>query len=288
MVDPATGQRVTQWNQNTQLTPALQAALDDQQAITRGRSGIALGLLDRAGEEFGPMMDWSQFQQSRGAPDVPDYDTSNLYQIGDPNRYRQQAEDATYNRYTSRLDPQFADREQALDVKLRNQGLVPGTEAYDKAMRNESFARNDAYAGARDAAVLAGRGEAESMFGMDTKRREQMLGEMLRTGSQGFQQGVQAAGFDNTVRQQQIAEEMQRRGFSLNEINAILTGQQVAMPTMPGFNTAQRSETPQYMTAAQNGYQANLDSFNAEQQAFQGIMSGATGLGSAWLTGGMA
>ena len=281
--DPATGQRVTRWNQYTQLDPDMQAALDDQQAITQGRSDLALGMLGRAGEEFGPRMDWSQFQELQSAPDVPDYDTSGLYPMGDPNRTRQRAEDAMYSRMTSRLDPQFQRATADMENKLRNQGLRPGDEAYDRAMDELNMQREDAYQTAMDQSIMGGRQEAESMFGMDLRTREQGLGEMLRTGAQGFQQGMAATGLNNTVRQQQIAEEMQRRGFSLNEINAILTGQQVGMPNMPGFNAASRAEGTQNLAAAQMTGQSNLDQFNAEQMALQGLMSGAGSMGTAFM-----
>ena len=46
------------------------------------------------------------------------------------------------------------------------------------------------------------------------------------------------------------------------------------MPSMPGFNTAQRSEGVQSLQAAQLTGQAELDRFNAQQQATQGMMSG--------------
>ena len=67
---------------------------------------------------------------------------------------------------------------------------------------------------------------------------------------------------------------MQQRGFSLNEINAILSGQQVSMPSMPGFQNATKSEGLQALTAAQMTGQAELDRFNATQQATQGMISG--------------
>ena len=46
---------------------------------------------------------------------------------------------------------------------------------------------------------------------------------------------MQAANYANALRQQQIGEAMGRRGQSLNEINALLSGQQVGMPQMPTF-----------------------------------------------------
>jgi hypothetical protein len=68
---------------------------------------------------------------------------------------------------------------------------------------------------------------------------------------------------------------MQRRGFSLNEINAILNGQQIGMPNMPAFNTANRSETAQYNNAAQSQGQYDLDAFNAQQAGMNSLLSGA-------------
>src|SRR6185369_1217153 len=53
MIDPATGQRVTQWTQNTSLTPESQKALEDQFAVQSGRSDIARQLLPRAQQEYG-------------------------------------------------------------------------------------------------------------------------------------------------------------------------------------------------------------------------------------------
>jgi len=39
-IDPATGQQVTQWTQNTALTPQSQAALDSQLALQRGAASL--------------------------------------------------------------------------------------------------------------------------------------------------------------------------------------------------------------------------------------------------------
>lgn len=113
--------------------------------------------------------------------------------------------------------------------------------------------------------------------GMNDTRRQQAGQEQLAFGQNRFAEQMQAANFQNQGRQQQIAEEMQRRGFSLNEIQALLSGQQVNMPNMPGFNSASRSEGNQALTAANMQGQAALDSFNAQQQGLQGLMSGISG-----------
>ena len=93
-----------------------------------------------------------------------------------------------------------------------------------------------------------------------------------------YNQNMQSAEYAQRLRQQSIAEEQQRRGFSLNEMNAILNGQQVNMPGMPAFQGAQRSEAVQYNQAAQNQYQASMDAYNAKQAQTQSMMGGLTSM----------
>jgi hypothetical protein len=57
---------------------------------------------------------------------------------------------------SKRLDPRFAQEEEALRTRLVNQGLRPGTAAYDAAFSNFSQSKNDAY----NSLLLAGRGQA--------------------------------------------------------------------------------------------------------------------------------
>jgi hypothetical protein len=99
------------------------------------------------------------------------------------------------------------------------------------------------------------------------------------------QQGLnqQFAAFQNQLRQQAIAEQMQRRGMSLNEMNALLSGQQVNMPQMPSFVAAQRSETPNILGATQMGYDAALGAYNAQQAQSANTMGGLFSLGSSAL-----
>jgi hypothetical protein len=64
------------WTQNVSLSPAEQAALDSQQRIKQGMSGIAEGMVGGIGDMYSNPMDWSQFTQ-RGdvvkAPGMGDY-----------------------------------------------------------------------------------------------------------------------------------------------------------------------------------------------------------------------
>ncbi len=57
---------------------------------------------------------------------------------------------------SKRLDPRFAREEESLRTRLVNQGLRPGTAAFDAEMSNFSQGRNDAY----NSLLLQGRGQA--------------------------------------------------------------------------------------------------------------------------------
>jgi hypothetical protein len=83
---------------------------------------------------------------------------------------------------------------------------------------------------------------------------------------QDFSQQMQTSQYQNQLRQQQIAEQMQARNMPLNEMNAILSGTQVGMPTMPSFNTSQSAGGTNLLGAAQQQYQAQMNNYNAQQQ----------------------
>jgi hypothetical protein len=74
----------------------------------------------------------------------------------DPTLARQDAINSNYNQATSRLDPQWQQRQQAFGSGMANQGLDPGSEAYNASFGNESRAMNDAYSTAMANAIRQG------------------------------------------------------------------------------------------------------------------------------------
>jgi hypothetical protein len=64
--------------------------------------------------------------------------------------------------------------------------------------------------------------------------------------------------------------------MSINEMNALISGQQVGTPQMPNFQGAERADAINYGGAAQN--QGNFDSANyGTKMAFMGDMFNAAG-----------
>jgi hypothetical protein len=128
-----------------------------------------------------------------------------------------EAQGSAYDKMSAMLEPRRGRTREALETRLANQGLARGTEAFKNAQRDQSELFDQQDRGLLAAAMGEGRS--------DVATQQQM-------------------------RQAGIAEEAQRRGMSLNELNALLTGQQVNMPTMPSFNQAGSSQAEQALAAA--------------------------------------
>lgn len=154
------------WSQTTSLAPEQQALLDRY-------NKMQTGLLNRVEESYANPLNINSAQ------DIAD---------------------KAYSGLTSRLDPQWNQREQAMQTQLANQGIAPGTEAYTNAMRDFSAGRNDAY----QQANLQAYNLMPQALAMEQAARNQPLAELssIRQGLSptipqfgGFaqQQGVQGA-----------------------------------------------------------------------------------------------
>jgi len=191
--DPATGEMVTKWTQNQAYSPEFQGMFDQQTGMMQNRAGLAGGMNDRIRSEMGGAPDWDQF----GGPIGMEYN---------PDELRQRAEDASYQRATNRLDPRFAAEGNKMEIDLRNKGLRPGDQAYDSAMATYGNTKNDAYEQARLGATGEGRAEAGQLWG----------------------QSVEGNQLANSLRNQEIQEYLDKRGFSLGEQNKLNEGQTLA------------------------------------------------------------
>ena len=176
-------------------------------------------------------------------------DWSQFSEVGTGAGARDRAEGALYNRSASRLDPQWEQATEQLEAKLAAQGLRPGDKAYDQAVENQGRAKTDAYGRATDSSIIGGGAEADRQYNLESSDRNR-----------------------------QIQEEMTKRGFSLNEINALISGQQTSMPGMSGFNSAERGAGVDYTGAAGATGQASADRASAGNANMQSLMQGGMGL----------
>jgi len=229
-IDPSTGQPVTAWTQNTTLTPEMQDALSAQQRIGQGRSNAAEGLLGQATEGFNKKFNW---EGAPGAGSMGDYD---------PNKARDRAEQALYQRQVNRIEPMLTQSEGERRTRLANMGVSPegGSEAWTRAQTSMDANRGTQYENAALNAISTGGAEAQRELSLRAGGAQEM----------------------DRQRQSYVAEEAQRRGMTLNELNALLTGQQVNMPAFPGAptSTAGSAQALQALNAA--GMQGQFTSAN--------------------------
>jgi hypothetical protein len=248
-VDPVTGKEYTTSKQTSSIIPEAQRALDAQLNIQSGRSEFAQDMLGRVEEGTKDPFDFSQYGDYQGLQGGRDPQA--------PGAYRDEA----FTNMQNMAAPQRAQDRARMETQLANQGITAGSEAYRNAMRQQSDQESRQEMGFMTQA------------GAEGQRVQQM---------QGAEQGMDVTGasYANNLRQMQIAEGLQGRNLPLNELNALLTGQQVSQPTMPGFKEAGRAADTQYLSAAQMQGQAEMDIFNTQQASKDALMSGAMSMGS--------
>ena len=129
-----------QYTQSTELSPASQNLLGLQQQGATQLANTGLGLLGQVNQQYNTGFNPIQ-----------------------PGQAQQQAQNAAYAANTQYLDPQFAQGQEQITQQLANQGLTPGTEAYNNAQGNFDRAKQAAYSDARNQAILQGN-QAENQY----------------------------------------------------------------------------------------------------------------------------
>jgi len=249
-IDPATGKPVTSWTQEQQLNPLLQGTLDSQFGMQKGRSDLAAGQMGRVQQDLGQPFDWTNLPGMQGlSPTTKTSDEAGF--SADRERYTNAAFDS--------MRPEHQRQEESARTRLANQGLTPGSDAYNTEL--ERLAGTQANE----------RWNAVNQGGVEQQRMQQML---MQQQGQAFGQESQQADVQNRQRQQAIAEQAQQRGMSLNEMNALITGQQVAPPQMPGFTSAQGSQAPNLLGAAQSQGQFGQQQYATDMQNQQNTTMG--------------
>jgi hypothetical protein len=208
------------WKATQSLSPEQQQLLDYQ-----NKTSVGLGELTGKGLNYVSNMLETPF------------DTSKLPTTGfNPSQSYQDA-------YMQRLAPQIAQGREALDVKLANQGIPVGSEAYNRAMMAQSQRENDLLATAT---------------------------------TQGFGVGQQA-------RQSALQEQAYLRNEPLNTLNAVRSGAQVQGPNFVNPAQQANTAGADILGATQMGYNAQLAASNAQNAANNQMTQGLFSLGGAAL-----
>ena len=172
----------------------------------------------------------------------------------------------------SRLDPTIQAGDVSFRQTLANQGLAPGTAAYDAAFRNREMSKNDLY----NQAALQG-------INLDMLARQQGLNELNTLGTFGNQAQLAGAGLynqavgqnfgqgvtANQLQNQAIAQNF-GQGVTADQLYNSAVGQNFnqALLAQQANNAAQQQQYGQNLGAAQFGNQAVQQSL-AQQSALR-------------------
>ena len=140
----------------------------------------------------------------------------------------------------ARLNPQLAMQEEGLRSRLANQGITLGSTAYENEMRQQAQSRNDLE----------------------------------------LQAALQGINLDTANRASALQESAYRQDRPLNLLNALRGGVQMQNPTFQGVPQQGVAQTPDLMGAANAGYNAQMQGYNADQQSGSGL-GGLFSIGSA-------
>ena len=279
-IDPSTGEPVTSWSQTQGLTPELQDILNKQIAIQGGRSDIAGMLTGRLGGEYANPLDFNNLNPMGTNPTAQL--TVGEGSVGDPNQFRQQGADAAYNSAMNRVTPKFQEQRRAAEARMMNQGLRPEDAAWKSQMEGIGNSENDATNQAIWGAEQAGRQESALNYGQQMGNNQNQFNQALQANNQNYNQAMQGSNYANQIRQQQMTEQMQQRGYGLNEINALLSGQQVGLPQMPNFQGAGSAGSPDLLGAG-----IAQSNFDQAGNPMGGLMNLGGQLGGAAIMGEM-
>jgi len=235
-------------------------------------------------------------------------DTSDLTQM--PTNAGMNAQQAIL----SRLDPTIQAGDTSFKQALANQGLAPGTAAYDAAFRNREMSKNDLYNQAAlqgisldmaarqqglnelntvgtfgNQAQLAGAGlynQAVSQnFGQGVTADQlanaavgQNFGQGITSQSQQYNQALQKAQFQNMAQQQQLAQDLGLRAQPINEVIGLMGGSQIQLPQFQGYQGAQVAPAPTF-AGTQAAGQAALQNYGIQQSGANAGIQGIASLG---------
>jgi hypothetical protein len=204
----------------------------------------------------------------------------------------------------ARLDPTIQAGDISFRQTLANQGLAPGTQAYDAAYRNRQMGINDLYnqaalqgisldmaarqqglneklsqAGLFNAAVGQNFGQGVTADQLANAAIGQNYGQGMQTQGTQFAQGLNKAQFQNTAQQQQLAQDLALRAQPINEIIGLMGGSQIQLPQFAGYQGTSVAPAPTFAGTQAQG-QADLSRYGIQQAGANAGIQGVTSLAS--------
>jgi hypothetical protein len=306
------------------LTPQAQLTLDAQQRVQTalanlGERGISNAYAtlsqpftptsteikkDFTGYQAAPLADQYGLAQAKTAADTyglaqRQIDTSGLTVM--PTNAGINAQQAIL----ARLDPTIQAGDVSFKQALANQGLAPGTAAYDAAFRNREMSKNDLYnqaalqginldmaarqqglneqlsqAGLYNTAVGQNFGQGVTADQLANAAIGQNFGQGITAQGQQYNQALAKAQFQNTAQQQQLAQDLALRQQPINEVIGLMGGSQIQLPQFQGYQGMSVAPSPTFAGTQAQG-QADMSRYGIQQAGANSATQGIIGIASA-------
>lgn len=265
------------WEQHQNLNPETKAAWENYMKNANQAASSYGDILNKYLGNYSQGPGLGQF--SSGAQNFQS-DAQDLKDYNDPEFNGDSVAAALYGSVMDRGRKEQQRQSDSLTNQLRNTGLVPGSEAYDRAMRNLLTSQNDANLLASQNATLAGANEGRSKYASYLSGRGQQFGQDLSANAQQF--GNDANTYAQNANTYQV-----NRNQPLQELAGMagIAGGSPYSPTYQGFSGATGYNPTDLLGAAQAQYGAKQAGANASNSKKGGLLGAGASLGGAFLGG---
>lgn len=273
------------WTQTQTLNPQLQSAIN----ANLGQLGQPFQAPQFQGQDMASMNYFgSRLNQQQFDPRTfvnTDFDRSQLGANSLPS-YGINPGQTYSDAIMQRLQPTLQRQTQALDAQLANQGIMPGSQAYETAKLLQGQAQNDALTSAITQGMGVGLQANQQQFGQnfnvagaDLAARQALNQQSMSGNSLAYQQQLANQG---------LGMQAQNQAFQQALAESMLPYQQAGMLqglASPQFASYATSMPTNYSGAMQQSYQGNLANANAQNAYNNSFTSGLFNLGGAALMG---
>jgi hypothetical protein len=280
------------YTMNTTAAPGIQNAINAQMpqlAQTYG-SAFQSPTFNSTGDMpsmnyYGSRLNQQQFNPATQLLPLPKYDVNTQIDQSKLPSFGINPGETYENAIMRRLEPALQRQSQASDAQLANQGIVPGTRAYETAKQllaqQQNDARTSAIVGGMDTGLRANQqvfGQGATQVGLNLAGQEQSFTQPLRTNVQNMSANELA--YNQQISNQKLGMDAQNQAF-VQAMAKYMAPAQVAgllknlsTPTYAPTTTIPGTDYLGAMGLTNQSQQANANAENARNNAMiQGLFS---------------
>ena len=289
------------YTMNTTAAPFVQNAINAQggQLMSYGQAFQSPTLTDNYDLPsvgfYGSRLNALQFDPAKQLKALPEYNVNtNINQAALP-QYGINPGESYESGIMRRLQPQMQRDRTQLAAQLANQGISPGTKAYDTAMtlaaQKENDALTSAVVGGMDVGLRANQqayGQQAGQIGLNLQGNQQQFGQGIAQNQQTM--GANELTYGQQYRTQGMGMNAQQQAFTQAMAKYLLPAQVAGM--LKGLSTPTYGPTStvpgtDYMSAMGLTQQSNQNNANAQNAQNNAMLQGLFSLGGAALGGGI-